>query len=437
MTGEIKVKRQRISQSINKKWNLKNILRIQEMENIRMKKILAVILTITTLGLHAAVINVKDFGAKGDGKNDDTMAIQTAILKASPRGSGGVLYFPSGHYRITQTLIFEKVMGLIVRGEGSLGHYSSHLTPKASNSLLFWDGEAGGTMVKTIGSFGCTWEHLSFSGRRVSYTNRWKWDLPTAGILFHINTIKGFGNMIHNMSNLSFSHADTGIQCGSIDGPPTTDSDMYFQNNAFSMLKTGFKTVHQQNVDYLFDFTFMGGVKTAFDFKKGGNFTSNNFQGTCIDLVLNVENCGANNGTFLFTQTRLECSTGGSNHRHQLLKANSKGPMVNIKFISFTDAQWAWFKNKTKNREIYLCEIGKNTMVSFENSTFQGPIIDIKATKNNNSYAFFRECFIRYITPWEAIKANEYGFYKTFDLIAPNGTFQNIEKWPKKLISKK
>ncbi len=40
-------------------------------------------------------LNVKDFGAKGDGISDDTMAIQTAI-RLMP--SGGRLYFPEGVY---------------------------------------------------------------------------------------------------------------------------------------------------------------------------------------------------------------------------------------------------------------------------------------------------------------------------------------------------
>ncbi len=41
--------------------------------------------------------NVKDFGAKGDGKTDDTMAIQQALYAADEIG-GGVVYAPSGNY---------------------------------------------------------------------------------------------------------------------------------------------------------------------------------------------------------------------------------------------------------------------------------------------------------------------------------------------------
>ena len=44
-----------------------------------------------------ATVNVKDFGAKGDGKTDDTAAVQAAIDKVYGEG-GGYVYLPSGTY---------------------------------------------------------------------------------------------------------------------------------------------------------------------------------------------------------------------------------------------------------------------------------------------------------------------------------------------------
>ena len=49
-----------------------------------------------------APVNVKDFGAKGDGTTDDTAAIQNAINSST--STGLVIYFPAGTYKTTAKL---------------------------------------------------------------------------------------------------------------------------------------------------------------------------------------------------------------------------------------------------------------------------------------------------------------------------------------------
>ena len=53
-------------------------------------------------------VNVKEFGAKGDGITDDTHAIQMAINEILNNSNEGTLYFPSGNYLISSTLNFYK-----------------------------------------------------------------------------------------------------------------------------------------------------------------------------------------------------------------------------------------------------------------------------------------------------------------------------------------
>ena len=50
----------------------------------------------------AGVVNVKTFGTKGDGKTDDTNAIQEAINSLKERQT---LYFPNGIYLVSNTLV--------------------------------------------------------------------------------------------------------------------------------------------------------------------------------------------------------------------------------------------------------------------------------------------------------------------------------------------
>lgn len=52
--------------------------------------------------INGAYINVKDFGATGDGATNDTVAIQTAIDAAGI--SGGTVYFPPGTYKIARNV---------------------------------------------------------------------------------------------------------------------------------------------------------------------------------------------------------------------------------------------------------------------------------------------------------------------------------------------
>jgi hypothetical protein len=79
-------------------------------------------------------ISVKDFGAKGDGTTDDTVAIQNAIT-ACGVSYQKVLFFPAGIYLVTSTLNFN---GVSAYGEG-LNWQSSKATEiraNASNILL-------------------------------------------------------------------------------------------------------------------------------------------------------------------------------------------------------------------------------------------------------------------------------------------------------------
>lgn len=77
----------------------------------------------------AAVLNVKSFGAAGDGKSDDSAAFQTALYNASL--TGGTVYVPAGTYFLTQEMV-------IPEGVTLLGDFKE---PTDKN------GKAGGTVL--------------------------------------------------------------------------------------------------------------------------------------------------------------------------------------------------------------------------------------------------------------------------------------------------
>lgn len=88
-------------------------------------------------------LNVRDFGAKGDGVTDDREAIQNALDYIAERG-GGCLYFPhpDNYYRIGSTVIEdEKNVGLIIKSHGvrMMGeHMSVKIQARAGMDTLIY-----------------------------------------------------------------------------------------------------------------------------------------------------------------------------------------------------------------------------------------------------------------------------------------------------------
>ena len=61
------------------------------------------------------VANVKELGAKGDGKTDDTAAFAAAIAQATK--TPGAVLIPAGHYMLSKQLVLSD--GVVLRGEGA------------------------------------------------------------------------------------------------------------------------------------------------------------------------------------------------------------------------------------------------------------------------------------------------------------------------------
>jgi hypothetical protein len=82
----------------------------------------------------------RDFQATGNGKADDTVAIQQALdALRDEKGQTRVVYLPAGTYRITRTLTLPRkpgreAIGLNIQGEDP------------DKTIIVWDGPAGGVM---------------------------------------------------------------------------------------------------------------------------------------------------------------------------------------------------------------------------------------------------------------------------------------------------
>lgn len=99
-----------------------------------------------------APLNVKDYGAKGDGTTDDTASVQAAINAVSASKTTGTLEFPPGVYRITSELSIPNFNNICLEASGSFGDAIS--APRTSAVTILYDGAvaSNGAVCRSIGT---------------------------------------------------------------------------------------------------------------------------------------------------------------------------------------------------------------------------------------------------------------------------------------------
>jgi parallel beta-helix repeat protein len=85
------------------------------------------------------LVDIKSFGAKGDGVTDDTAAINAAIASGAP-----ALYISPGTYKITSTITVNRDIALIGAGPSSV--FDVSLFPAETEAFLFQG--AGATLIE-------------------------------------------------------------------------------------------------------------------------------------------------------------------------------------------------------------------------------------------------------------------------------------------------
>jgi len=104
----------------------------------------------TKIGLHtfATTLNVRDFGAQGDGVTDDTAAIQAA-LDVLTTAHGGTAYFPQGTYLVRPTVSGDPILLLGTANLRLTGEGVGQATIKVGNGSLPYKSILHGTIVNT------------------------------------------------------------------------------------------------------------------------------------------------------------------------------------------------------------------------------------------------------------------------------------------------
>lgn len=98
-----------------------------------------------------------DFGAKGDGVTDDTVALRQTIAAARAHGKGALAYLPTGKYVVKETL------------ELSGGDYA--VGGSGFRTGLLWKGAEGGTIIEVRDPRHLTLEHLAVGNHDTGQMN--------------------------------------------------------------------------------------------------------------------------------------------------------------------------------------------------------------------------------------------------------------------------
>lgn len=89
--------------------------------------------------LHEAfTLDVRDFGARGDGTQDDTAAIQAAILACPPQSR---VLLPAGVWRVTHLFLRDHLRLELAQEATLLGSYDKAHLPVLPGMLQSWDEE--------------------------------------------------------------------------------------------------------------------------------------------------------------------------------------------------------------------------------------------------------------------------------------------------------
>ena len=140
-----------------------------------------------------AFLNVKDYGAVGNGTTDDSASIQMAI--DSLPGSGGTVLFPPGVYRVADTIrVLRNNVSLIGAGPDATVLLADVALPavvrfgdaatvnvviNCSIERMTIDRQAG---TIPIGSVGILWELFNYGDERLTYVNRHYYGRKITGI---------------------------------------------------------------------------------------------------------------------------------------------------------------------------------------------------------------------------------------------------------------
>jgi hypothetical protein len=345
-------------------------------------------------GTDKLFINPKDNGARGDGKNDDTRALQAAFDEAcKDEAAPHTVVLPPGKYRITKTLTLDnRHRNICIKGTGGPRR------PKHAVTQIIYDGPKGGTLLECKPLNGLIMKDILLDGAE------------KAGIVMRVNSTKGHGTAEFFLERVNLYNADTGIECGvdlEICASDMTFIDIVIDN----MKKAAFYANSGQALDYVFIRPEVNNTPTGFHFIKGGAATFIHPCAYKVDTLLKVEKTGINSGVFSIR--------GWFWERHAYSDLNKKMVFVdasgeaNITIIgTATGCARVWGEKADIETPNFI--LGPSAQLTAIGCMLSGKIAKLTGEKDNvATFIQFTNCRFRCASnPKENIESDEYSGYE-------------------------
>ena len=207
-------------------------------------------------------LNVRDYGAKGDGKTDDTQALQKAFDKL---GNGVTIYLPPGRYLISDTLKWRSEKRLT--GTTVIGH--------GETTQLIWNGPMGGRMVRDSGLSLARYVGIVFDGKGKAAIGMWN------------DQECKFETQVR-YSYLAFRNLRAcGILCENNRNDLRSDSEPTFENCIFDNTGTGVEFTSHNDYDFAFKGCLFINNRSSGIFCRRGNFymLDSRFEKNSVDII--------------------------------------------------------------------------------------------------------------------------------------------------------
>jgi hypothetical protein len=236
--------------------------------------------------IYDGFVDVRWFGARGDGATDDTKALQAALDEV--RVHGASLFFPPGRYIVTSTLDAGPSQGIRYLG-GSTSARATNISEDGSlkqwpTALVWGGGQASSDVLFKWSGSHCIFDGIGFQGGWDSAPN-------PPGIAFLMHKARGLGTGKASFPRIQISHAAVGFQCGEFRADDNCDT-CDFGRIHFKDCRFGFRLKNDQGVAHSFGYAKFDDTDVCFDIEAGGPLDVQHLHGVRTPVLLNISGAG-------------------------------------------------------------------------------------------------------------------------------------------------